>query len=89
MVSIYLSDDRENVEIQLSGNKFQDILTLLKSRYFQYNSDNKTWSSTPKKIYSILDDIGDIDDYCIEPQTLTFLKNNLAKKETKFIRRKV
>jgi SNF2 family DNA or RNA helicase len=88
VVNIFLSDDKESVEIQFSGETFQDIYVLLKSHYFTYNIENKTWTSSPKKIYSILDQIGDIDDCLIQPQALTFLENNLIKKETKFIREK-
>jgi len=88
MIFIDVAEDKKNIQLHFSGDAFIDVLNFVKSHHFKYNPSNKTWCTLPRRVASLLMNLGDIDDCQITPQAHYLLENNLISKETKFIREK-
>ena len=86
MISIQYNHIKDRVEISFSGENFSEFLNLMKSKHLIYK-DNGIWTGKPKKIFNILDEISQIENYRISESTYRYLCSHKAIIETEFIRR--
>src|SRR5208337_4235484 len=92
MLKIAFNSEKNRGEISFKGEHFNDFYHILKEKHFQYDPDEKCWTATPRKILSILSDLGDYEDiiyFPINAKQILEQKRDSEVPETEFIRNSI